>query len=109
MGRNTITTLVRTNRQFQQLVLDTVPECTSVNAAFFFADPDDPEEEFGRSERAIAISACKRCPIKNECFRYAIDNDIQHGVFGASIPAQREAYRRKVEGAARQATAQEDH
>lgn len=77
-------------------MLDTVPECTSVNVAFFFADPDDPEEEFGRSERAIAISACKRCPIMNECFRYAIDNEIEHGVFGGSIPEQRNAYRRKV-------------
>lgn len=94
--------MTQTNRQFQRLVTETDVECRDINSSFFFADPDDPEEEFGRSERAIAVSACKRCPIMNECFRYAIDNDIEHGVFGGSIPEQRQAYRRKVEGSARQ-------
>ena len=98
-------TIAITNRQFQRLVLDTKPECVEINPSFFFADPDDPDEEFGRSERAIAISACKRCPIKNECFSNAINNDEAHGVWGGSVPEQRSAYRRKVEGSARQATA----
>lgn len=98
-------TLALTNRQFQRLVTETYVECRDINPAFFFADPDDPEEEFGRSERAIAVSACNRCPIKYECFRYAIENEIEHGVFGGSIPEQRQAYRRKVEDTARQATA----
>jgi WhiB family redox-sensing transcriptional regulator len=90
-------TLVITNREFHRLVLDTVPECTEVNPNFFFADPDDPEEPFGRSERAIAQGVCKRCPIVNECFANAINNREQYGVWGASVPNQRQAYWQKVD------------
>lgn len=97
-------TIAITNREFQQLVLDTTPECSTMNAAYWFADPDDPEE-LGRSEQAIAIGVCGRCPIKNECFANAINNEEAFGIWGKSVPQQRHAYWRKVEDSARQATA----
>ena len=98
-------TLVITQREFQRLVLDTVPECTTVDPDYFYADQNDPEEKYGRSERAIAVGVCNRCHIKNECFANAINNGEKHGVWGASVPEQRQAYWRKVEDTARQATA----
>ena len=90
-------TLVITNREFHRLVVDTKPECTEMDPRFFFADPNDEEEPFGRSERAIAVSACNRCPIKLECFANAINQGETFGVWGASVPGQRQAYWRKVE------------
>ena len=93
-------TIAITNREFQQLVLDTVPECTTVNSDFFFADERDEDEKYGRSERAIALAVCKRCPIKNECFANAINNNEAYGVWGSSVPEQRHAYQRKVEATA---------
>lgn len=98
-------TLLITNRDFHRLVMNTVPECTSVNPDFFFADQNDPEEKYGRSERAIAQGVCSRCPIKNECFANAINNEERFGVWGDSMPEQRQAYWRKVEDTARKATA----
>lgn len=98
-------TLVITNREFQKLVLDTVPECVEMDPDYWFADAHDPEEKYGRSERAIAEGVCRRCPIMNECFANAINNNETHGVWGASVPEQRQAYWRKVEDTARQATA----
>lgn len=90
-------TLVITNREFHRLVMATVPECTTVNPDYFFADRDDPEEPFGRSEQVIAVGVCKRCPIMNECFANAINNNERFGVWGGSVPNQRQAYWTKVD------------
>lgn len=98
-------TIVITNREFQRLVLDTVPECTTVDPDYFYADANDPEEPYGRSERAIAQGVCSRCPIKNECFANAINNNETYGVWGNSMPEQRQAYWRKVENTARRTSA----
>lgn len=81
---------------FQEKMFETPPECTEMNPDYFFADPDDEEEKFGRSERAIAVSACNRCPLKLDCFQYAVANEIMEGVWGGSIPQQRQAYIVKV-------------
>ena len=78
------------------MVLDEVPECTEMDPSYFFADPNDDEEPHGNSERVIAISACNRCPLKTACFQYAIVNDVESGVWGGSVPAQRSAYREKM-------------
>jgi len=67
-----------------------------MNPDYFFADPDDEEEKFGRSERAIAVAACNRCDLKLDCFQYAIQNNITEGVWGGAVPQQRQAYANKV-------------
>lgn len=90
-------TLVITNREFHRLVMDTVPECTEVDPDYFFGDRDDPEEKYGRSEQVIAVGVCKRCPISNECFANAINNSERFGVWGGSVPNQRQAYWQKVD------------
>lgn len=78
-------------------MVDTKPECTEMNPGYFFADELDEDEPYGRSEQVIAVSACKRCPIKNECFANAINNNETHGVWGGSAPNQRQAYWKKVD------------
>ena len=80
---------------FHELVAEQQPvvECTDMPSAYFFADPLDEEEPFGRSERAIAISACKRCPIQRECLEYAMETKQQYGIWGSYVPQQREAIR----------------
>lgn len=67
-----------------------------MNPDYFFADEHDEDEKFGRSEQAIAVSACKRCPLVNDCFKYAIDNEIVEGIWGGSFPQQRISYINKV-------------
>lgn len=67
-----------------------------MNPDYFFADENDDEEKFGRSERAIAVAACNRCPLKLDCFQYAVHNEILEGVWGGSVPQQRIAYLAKV-------------
>jgi len=68
-----------------------------MNPDYWFADEHDEEETFGRSERAIAVTVCNRCPFKLECFTYAVENEILDGVWGGAVPQQRIAYREKVQ------------
>lgn len=81
---------------FQEKLFENPPECTEANPDYWFADPNDDDEKFGRSEQAIARTICLRCPLMSDCFKYAIDNEIVEGIWGASLPQQRIAYRNKV-------------
>lgn len=46
----------------------------------------------GRGQSALiqrAIDVCNYCPVKYECHTYAIEQKIEHGVWGGSTPIQR--------------------
>ena len=81
---------------FQEKMFENPPECTEMDPDYWFADEHDEEEKHGRSEQAIARTVCNRCPLKLDCFQYAIENKIMEGVWGASVPQQRQAYLNKV-------------
>jgi WhiB family transcriptional regulator, redox-sensing transcriptional regulator len=54
--------------------------CTSVGRDAFFED-GDPDDVRGK--------VCARCPIKQACLDYAIDNEEQYGIWGGMTPRQR--------------------
>jgi WhiB family redox-sensing transcriptional regulator len=35
------------------------------------------------------VAICNTCPVRAECLNFAVNNDIQHGVFGGLTPYQR--------------------
>jgi WhiB family redox-sensing transcriptional regulator len=41
-----------------------------------------------------AKSVCARCPVRAECLAYALDNGLDHGIFGGATEAERRAVRR---------------
>jgi WhiB family redox-sensing transcriptional regulator len=51
-------------------------KCKGMDTNFFFPPGSDP------SKIKQAIAFCKTCPVKTPCAQYAIDNNINHGVFG---------------------------
>lgn len=69
--------------------------------ADFMADAackgEDPEMffvgkgEFKAARRALDI--CHRCPVKEPCLRYAVDNGIGVGIYGGTTPRQRRRMR----------------
>lgn len=75
----------------------TPPECTELPPEYYFADELDEDEPYGRSERAIAVTACRRCPIRRECAEYAITTNQRFGVWGGLVPAQLVAARLRRE------------
>jgi WhiB family redox-sensing transcriptional regulator len=60
---------------------------------------DDPETFYpvGSSRAADyepAKTICASCPVRNDCLRYALDTDEEHGVWGGLTPDERYAMRR---------------
>jgi len=49
----------------------------------------------GRTVRKVALSIakavdiCKECSVSVECLRFAVDNDIKHGIWGGLMPKER--------------------
>jgi WhiB family redox-sensing transcriptional regulator len=37
----------------------------------------------------IAKRLCNECPIKDECFRYAVESGQKHGVWAGTLPHER--------------------
>lgn len=57
-------------------------ECEKYPELFFPEDQDDPEK------RAVGIKVakalCNACPIKDECFTYAIETNQRFGIWGGT-------------------------
>jgi WhiB family redox-sensing transcriptional regulator len=58
----------------------------------------DPDQFFvrGAAQARRAVKICGRCPVSDQCLRYAVDNDIDFGVWGGLTERQRRAYQRKL-------------
>lgn len=50
----------------------------------------------GVAQARPVLRVCERCPVKEPCLRYAIDNDITFGVWGGLTERQRRAYQRRL-------------
>lgn len=57
----------------------------------------DPEQFFVRSlqDARSAIRVCDRCPVKQDCLDYAVEQGIEVGVWGGLTERQRRAYARR--------------
>ena len=42
-----------------------------------------------------AKAVCADCPVRIACLRYALDEDISHGIFGGMTPAERVRWRKR--------------
>lgn len=42
-----------------------------------------------KSKIVLAQNICKPCPVKGECLKFALDEKIEHGIFGGLTPTQR--------------------
>jgi WhiB family redox-sensing transcriptional regulator len=59
----------------------------------------DPELWFPGAGGAngTAKTYCRRCPLIHACREYAIEHGIEHGIWGATSPPERDEIRRKRE------------
>lgn len=58
----------------------------------------DPDQFFvrGAAQARHAVKVCTRCPVKDQCLQYALDNAIDFGVWGGLTERQRRAHQRKL-------------
>ena len=57
-------------------------------------DHIDPDIFFDHELELTAISVCVECPIMLTCRAYALNNKIEHGVWGGLTESQRRAIKR---------------
>lgn len=57
-------------------------ECEKYPDAFFPEDIEDPEKRAVSIKLAKAL--CNACPIKDECFTYAIETNQRFGIWGGT-------------------------
>lgn len=55
--------------------------CTEVDQELFFPEPGRTADN--------ARSVCARCPVRQPCLQFALDNRIDHGIFGGLTPTER--------------------
>jgi WhiB family redox-sensing transcriptional regulator len=74
-------------------------DCRGTSPALFFLEGDPGE---CANTAKYAKSFCKTCPVRVECLAYAVDNHIEHGVWGGTTPRQRQKIRaqQRTDGAA---------
>lgn len=59
----------------------------------FFTQGDDHDEPHYPSPRAREL--CNRCPFRPDCLQFALNNDVDYGVWGGMSAFQREQISRK--------------
>jgi WhiB family redox-sensing transcriptional regulator len=48
----------------------------------------------GKAPKALAL--CNNCPVKDDCLDFALENNIEHGIWGGTNPRQRKQLRRTL-------------
>jgi WhiB family transcriptional regulator, redox-sensing transcriptional regulator len=54
----------------------------------------------GARQTAEAKAVCARCPVREHCLRYALDNGLDHGIFGGTTERERRTLTRRARHAA---------
>ncbi|GGN45160.1 WhiB family transcriptional regulator [Streptomyces fuscichromogenes] len=57
------------------------------------ADPDELFVEGAAQNRATAV--CRGCTVRTECLAYALDNRIEHGIWGGMTERERRSLLRR--------------
>lgn len=61
--------------------------CEDFSELFFPEDISDPMKR--QLATLIAKRLCNDCPIKAECFRYAVESGQRYGIWAATLPHER--------------------
>ena len=61
--------------------------CEKNPELWFPEDFDDPEMR--HQATVVAKGICHDCPIRQQCFEYALETDQRHGVWGGTSPDER--------------------
>lgn len=64
--------------------------CQDQPPALFFPEPVDGHLDAGAYDAGRAV--CAGCPVRDECLRYALDNNHTDGLWGGLSPNQRRGH-----------------
>lgn len=78
----------QTYRDFSQAIEDNGgAPCQDIPDIFF---PEDfPDKQTREYAIRVAKALCDECPLKTQCFAYAIENDERWGIWAGTLPHER--------------------
>ena len=62
--------------------------CAGCDPDLFFAP--------GALEHRLAKKVCRACPVRYQCLTYAMEEPVDHGIWGGLTERERRRYRRKA-------------
>ena len=75
--------------------IDTAYQDWRAYAACAKSDPD-LFVAAGAIEHKLAKRVCRACPVRKECLAYAMDEPVDHGIWGGLTERERRRYRRQA-------------
>jgi hypothetical protein len=61
--------------------------CEWLPGNWFPEDIPDPKER--ETATKLAVAGCRACPIQEQCFTYALEHNERAGIWGGSLPHER--------------------
>jgi WhiB family redox-sensing transcriptional regulator len=80
------------SKAFLQLIADQPPPCVTINDPELFF-PTYSSESLFQERQAKAV--CRICPLVADCLEFAFDTGDQFGILGGTVPAERDAMRKR--------------
>ena len=77
-----------TYRDFSQAIEDNGGAPCQSSPDIFFPE-DFPEKQTREYAIKVAKALCAECPIKLQCFAYAIENQEPYGIWAGTLPHER--------------------
>ena len=68
--------------------------CSDVDPDVFY-----PEEYSGWQARSLTLEAkqiCSSCPVRVDCLEYAVEERLDHGIWGGTTPGDRRGRRKEL-------------
>lgn len=80
----------------EELAITPVPCRDRINDPnWWFGDSEDPDEKYNNKEAHRARELCSTCPMMLRCLSHALATGERHGVWGATLPHERDTMRRQ--------------
>lgn len=70
--------------------------CAEADPEAWFPPPVNEKSKADRETRKKAFQVCRACPVRNECLQFALENNIQHGIWGGMAERERRQLRKRM-------------
>ena len=70
--------------------------CSQIDPDLFFAVGAREHHRLPQPEPKAAKKICRACPVRRECLAYAMDEPVDHGIWGGMTERERRRYRRQA-------------
>lgn len=68
--------------------------CSTIEEDYWFPVATSEDAKLAFRQRKLALEACGRCPVKDQCLEHALVYE-EHGIWGGTTPRERKKLRKE--------------